>query len=166
MNMDWIPSFLKDLKLSKSLCVAIFLASGFLLFMPSIAPNYSLMPVPKEYLFPLYSLFVTAGFICLLWSFDIAKGVVSTFLEKNKKRLKAIYLSQDEKDWLFYMGENCGDSGFELSRIKTENKLKFLEIIESLESKGFLYRGGWRNETLLTISGRKKALELMRNSEE
>ncbi len=166
--MDWIPTLLKHLAVSRSAVGAAFSTACVMYFGPRIAPLY-VDPVPKEWAFAVVAVLVFSGFFILAWGAVGAFRIVERRVKLASERINSLNLSKDEIDFISALGRSPSDS-LDLDRINYEaislSRLEVLSLVHGLEKKGLVSRNPYSASELfsLTQSGLQRALEIQRSS--
>ncbi|OQS28950.1 hypothetical protein B0T41_05560 [Chromobacterium violaceum] len=166
--MDWIPSLLKHLAISRSAIGAAFATACVMYFGPRLAPSY-VYPVPKEWAFVVVAVLAFSGFLLFTWAVSGVFHIAGRKLTSTSKKISAKKLSQDEVNILYALGQNPSDS-LNLDHINYNainlSRLEILNIVHNLEKKGLVSLNPYSASDLvsLTQSGMQRALEIQRTS--
>lgn len=166
--MDWIPSLLKHLAISRSAIGAAFATACVMYFGPRYAPSY-VDPVPKEWAFVIVAVLAFSGFLLFIWAVSGAFCIVGRKFTSASKKIRAQKLSPDEVNLLYALGQNPTDS-LNLDHVNYEDinfsRLEVLNMVHSLENKGLVSLNPYSTSGLvsLTESGMQRALEIQRAS--
>lgn len=130
--MDWIPTLLKHLGISRSIVAAAFAASLVLYLGPRVAPNY-VEAVPREWAAVVVAILVFSGFLLLLWG----ASEVWVRLRRNYKAASALLASYQlngiEIEFLHVLGENPREP-LDLGRLDYDAvQLSQLEVLEMVQ---------------------------------
>lgn len=168
--MDWIPSLLKHLAISRSAIGAAFATASVMYFGPRIAPAY-VDPVPKEWAFVVIAVLAFSGFLLFTWAISGTFRIVGRKFTSASEKISAQKLSQNEINFLYTLGQNPSDS-LNLDHLNFEgihlSRLEVLNIVHSLEKKGLVSLNPYSASPLvsLTQSGIQRALNIQRASKE
>lgn len=167
-HMDWIPSLLKHLAISRSAIGAVFATACVMYFGPRFAPYY-VDSVPKEWAFVIVTVLAFSGFLLFTWAVSGAFRIVGRKFTSASEKISAQKLGQGEVNLLYALGKNPTDS-LNLDHVNYEeinlSRLEVLNIVHSLEKKGLVSLNPYSASGLvsLTQSGMKRALEIQRAS--
>ena len=165
--MDWLPTLLKHLAISRSVVGAGFFASAVLYFGPRIAPAY-VDRVPNEWAFALVGALAFSASLLFFWF------VSSVWISSKRQwtRIKDMFssceVSQTEVNALHALGENPSEP-LNLESIDyvslSMSRLEVLELVGNLEKKGLVSINPYGpNLISLTAPGRQRALEIQQAS--
>jgi hypothetical protein len=163
-NMDWIPTLLKHLAISRSVVGASFATSAVLYFGPRFAPSY-VDPVPKDWAFSVVAVLTFSAFLLALWGVSGgARWAVHRWRSTNAL-LQSYELSQLDAEFLAALGENPTES-LNLDRVDYAavnlTRLQVIQLVHGLEQKKLVVTNPHNATPLvrLTSLGRKRALEI------
>lgn len=163
--MDWIPSLLKYLGLSRSIVAASFVTSLVLYLGPRFMPSY-VDAVPAEWSPAVVGVLVFSGFLMLVWGASQFWG----WLRRNYKESSAIVasyqLSDDESEFLHALGEDPRNP-LNLEQVDYDavglTRLEVLQMVHALNHKGLVSISPYSSKLVsLTARGRERALEIQR----
>jgi len=166
--MDWLPALLKHLSIARSAIFALLVASAAMYFGPRIAPNH-IDSLPKEWSAVVGGIFVFSACLVTLWGSASAWAAIRSASGALTTKLSARRLSELERSLLLGIAEQPTEA-FNLEGVNYRNApythLELLQVAYQLKRKG-LVRVNSYNENLVSLSedGRKRALELQRQSE-
>lgn len=164
--MEWLNEFVKMLKGSITLALALFVATLVTLVLPMAYPR-SFPVVPDIWRIPVQVACLFSFVLVTLWAVD---GLAKKGARWSRKlRMLPVFsrLTSDETHVLVQMGEHHSTSVFDLDRIPTENgqRLHTLLACKSLEKKGLL-RLGFGSTIVLTDQGLERAAMLLAEAKE
>lgn len=167
--MDWIPSLLKHLSISRAAVVAIFFTAVVLHGGPRLAPeHFDVVPAPWSVL--VQAALVFSGFLTLFWAWGYTAGQVSKAFRKLVQLYRSKNLNEAEMVLLHGMGQKPSES-LNIDRIDFLNgnfpwsELELLNILKNLKVKGLVSQNPFASNLFsLTDRGREKALEITRSS--
>lgn len=167
--MDWIPSLLKHLGLSRVVVGAIFLAALTLYLGPRLAPEH-VDAVPKEWSFAVVGTLVFSGAILFFWTVSSLSKWLGGLWKQLASSFAARTINQEEVNLLFAMGKKPRES-LNLERVNYDavglSELEVLELVHGLERKGLVSISLYEPEIVsLTSAGRKRALTIKEGSPE
>lgn len=166
--MDWIPSLLKHLAISRSVIGAAFVTACVMYFGPRFAPSY-VDPVPKEWGFVVVAVLAFSGFLLITWAVSGMLRAARQKITSASEKISALKLSQEEVDLLYALGQNPSES-LNLDRVNYEgialSRLEVLNLVLGLEKKGLVSLNPYSASDLvsLTKTGMLRALEIQRAS--
>lgn len=167
--MDWIPSLLKHLSISRAAVVAVFVTAVVLYGGARLAPEYfDVVPAPWSVL--VQAALVFSGCLTLFWAWDSATGWVSKGFRKLVQLYRSKNLDEDEMALLLGMGQNPSESlNIEIIDFRNGDlpwsELELLKILKKLKIKGLVSQNPFASNLFsLTDRGREKALEITRSS--
>ncbi|MBZ8142991.1 hypothetical protein CLD22_24265 [Rubrivivax gelatinosus] len=166
--MDWLADILKNLAISKTLVVAIFVTVVVMYFGPILAPLH-VPAVQKEFAPYLFASMVLTGCLIAAWTIVGAWHFSRAGLQKAGTVFTRSSLIDEERAILFLLAKNPTQP------INLENidytrapgtKLEFHQLAKGLEAKGLVDINDWdENLISLTEKGRARALEIQREAE-
>lgn len=165
--MDWLPALLKQLSIARSAIIALLVASAAIFFGSILAPDY-FDSLPKEWSIVVIGIFVFSACLVILWGLSYAWAAIKKVGGALTKDISARWLNDLERSLLLGMAERPTES-FNLEGVNYRDvsftHLELLQVAYQLKRKG-LARVNSYNENLVTLSesGRKRALELQRQS--
>lgn len=164
--MEWLNEFVKMLKGSITLALALFVATLVTLVLPMVYPG-SFPVVPDIWRIPVQVACLFSFVLVALWAADgLAKKVAGW---SRKIRMLPIFnrLTSDEVHVLMQMGEHHSTAWFDLDRIPTENGQRLHTVLacKSLQKKGLL-KMGFGSTIVLTDQGLERAAMLLVEAEE
>ncbi len=162
--MDWIPSLLKHLSISRSAIVAVFITAMALYVGPRVAPAYFDV-VPAPWLIVLQAALIFSGCLVFFWAgSSIFSSIQKTFI-RILKNFRSSKLSETEVGLLCEMGKRPSDS-VNIEDIDYDNpactltELELLHVLENLVKKELIVRNSFApNLYYLTSRGREVALK-------
>lgn len=165
--MNWLPTLLKQLALSRSLIiVAAFVTASIMYVGPRVAPDF-IEPVPREWAFLLTAILTFTGFLVMIW-------VAASIWRYAKKSTKALYhfistrrLSRAEEEFLLGLAMN--PNGYlDISKLDYSqlgwSRLQLEGLIDGLKTKGLISVNKFSITPIISLSasGRKRAITLDR----
>jgi hypothetical protein len=167
--MDWIPSLLKHLSISRSAVVAVLITAVTLYVGPKVAPTYfDAVPAPWSIL--VQAALVFSGCLVLFWAWSSTVRSVSKTWRKLMQLYRSKNLDENEAGLLFAMGQYPSDP-LNIERINFQSRdfplseLELLHILNGLTIKGLVSRNPFTyNLFSLTDRGRQVALDITRSS--
>lgn len=168
--MEWIPSLLKHLSISRSAVVAGFLTAIVLYLGPRVAPLY-IDAVPAPWAVIVQAVLVFTGSLVFFWSASSLARSVSKNFRLLVQKYRARQLSEDEVMLLYGMGQNPREP-LNLERVNFRDEdfpfseLELIKILDSLRNKGLVLKNPFASNLFsLTDRGRQKALDITNASE-
>ncbi len=167
--MDWIPSLLKHLSISRSAVVAVLITTVALYVGPRVAPTYfDVVPAPWSIL--VQAALVFSGCLVIFWAWSSTVRSISKNLRKLVQLYKSRTLGENEIGLLFIMGQNPSDP-LNIDRVDFQRRgselseLELLQILKSLTNKGLISRNPFSHNLFsLTDRGQQMAFEITRSA--
>lgn len=132
--MDWIPAVLKQIGVSRSLVVAVFVTSLVLYLGPRLAPLH-IEGVPREWGSLVVGTLVFSGCLLFWWSIISTCRLACSTYKKINTTVRASRLSKDEMNILLAMGKNP-DEPIDLECVNYEklniSRLAFTRMMHDL----------------------------------
>ena len=161
--MDWLPSLLKHLSISRSGVVAVFITALTLYVGPKAAPAYfDVVPTPWSII--VQAALVFSGCLVLFWTWSLTARSVSKILRKIVQDYRSNKLDENEIGLLFAMGKTPSDP---LNIVKIDfqsgdfplSELELLQILDGLAIKGLVSKNPFASNLFsLTDRGRQQDL--------
>jgi hypothetical protein len=166
--MEWLTDLLKHLNLSRSVVVAIFVASAAQYIGARYWPTY-VEPAPKGWGFAIFMAFVLTGTLLLFWVATAIWDIAARTAKSASQSFGAKSLSHQEAELLVAMAVdpnrplNVDDIDYERLPL---TKLEMLNTLRSLCRKGLVQDNPYAS-CLYSISdiGQQRALELLKAKE-
>jgi hypothetical protein len=163
--MDWIPSLLKHLSISRAAVVAAFVTAISLYVLPRFSPEYfDIVPAPWSVL--VQAILVFSGCLTLYWALESTISWVSKKINKTVQLYKSKNLDDSEKWILLGMGRTPRET-LNVAKIDFKyvdfplSELELLKVLDGLNSKGLVSKNQFAlNLFSLTNRGQDRALEL------
>jgi hypothetical protein len=165
--MDWLADILKNLAISRTLVVAIFVTAAVMYFGPIFAPLH-VPAVQKEFTTHLFAAMVLTGCLLAVWAIAGTWHLSKAGLQKTATALTSSSLIDAERAILFLLAKDPTQP------INLENidytrapgtKLEFHQLAKGLEAKGLVNINDWDDNLIsLTEKGRVRALEIQREA--
>lgn len=165
--MDWLASILKNLEISKTLVVAVFVTAVVMHFGPILVPEH--VPALEKSLTPyLFAVMVLSGCLLALWGLSWIWYTSTIGLQKTATTLTSSKLIDAERAMLFLLAKDPTQP-FNLEDIDYRRapgtKLEFHQLAKGLQGKGLIQINDWDDNLIsLTEKGRKRALEIQRQA--
>ena len=163
--MDWLEDLVKNLAISRTLVVAIFITSVVMYVGPLVKPD--LVPqLQKDFVPALFGTMILSGCLLVLWLVSGIWSIVSQGFKKTAQTLSNGTLTEGEMAILHVLGKNP-TSPLDLEEIDYSRapatKLEFHHLVSQLVDKGLAYTNDFdENLVSLTKQGRDRALALHR----
>jgi hypothetical protein len=164
--MDWLRDILKNLEVSRTLVVAIFIAALAMFTAPYVAPDY-VPRLQKEFIPFLFGVMVLTGALLLIWCLAAAWSLSKSGFRRTTEALADTSLSEAESMILMVLGRtpttplNLEDIDYERA---SASRLEFHHLVGRLEAMGLVRTNEYdENLVSLTQSGRSRALQVHRD---
>lgn len=164
--MDWLADILKNLAVSRTLVVAIFVTAAVMYFGPTVAPGQ--VPKLKEDFIPyLFAAMFLSGMLLVIWTLNALWVATHQAARRTARNISSqAPFSEAEVTILFVMSQNptnplCLDH-IDYSQTPI-TKLGFHQLTKALERKGLVSINPYdENLVSLTELGRERALEIQK----
>ena len=167
--MDWLPSLLKHLSISRSGIVAVFITAAALYVGPKYIPEYvDAIPSPWSHLVQASLIF--SGCLVIFWVLSSLFRSTSNALYSLLQLFRSNMLNDNEIGLLVALGQSP-NIPLNIERIDFQSseaplsELELLQVLNCLTKKGLISVNPFASNLFsLTDRGKQKALEVIQNS--
>jgi hypothetical protein len=165
--MNWLSDIIKNLEISKTLVVAIFVTATVMYFGPIHAPAH--VPAMEQRFAPyVFAAMALTGCLLALWLTDGASRIFRAGVHMIAIAFMRSSLMDSERAILLVLAKDPTQA-LDLANIDYTtapgSKLEFHQLAKGLVSKGLVSINDWDHNLIsLTEKGRENALEIQRQA--